>query len=257
MLRELLSSRLIQGGLVFFLLCVVGSLLYSWQAQRATEPELGGTTPQGVSSIEKRPQTKTAPVVFQNDGLTNTPNETTDTQKHETTEAETRDQTQTLDLVDAFSPEDFVSAEEAPAEDGPVSPFGFGPYPEVPADYPLLPSWKWSSEEKARNSDLLSAELLSRVLIELWNQGENITGGSTNGLLMYPHYPKTVYALYEKKTLPNGTTVQSISKLFGGPDISEQEMRQISRYGEAPGITILDAADTGINPHTFLTLERK
>ena len=33
MFRDLLSSRLIQVGLVFFVLVVGGSLLYSWQTR--------------------------------------------------------------------------------------------------------------------------------------------------------------------------------------------------------------------------------
>ena len=36
MFRDLLSSRLIQGGIVFFVLVVGGSLLYSWHVRRAT-----------------------------------------------------------------------------------------------------------------------------------------------------------------------------------------------------------------------------
>jgi len=60
MLRELLSSRLIQGGLVFFLLCVGGSLLYSWHTLRTTEPEFG-KRPQAVSPLENKQATSTAP----------------------------------------------------------------------------------------------------------------------------------------------------------------------------------------------------
>ena len=40
MYRDLLSSRWFQGGGVFFLLCVCGSLLYSWHVQRSTETAL-------------------------------------------------------------------------------------------------------------------------------------------------------------------------------------------------------------------------
>ena len=36
MLRDLLSSRLIQGGFVFFLFLIGISLFYSWHARRAT-----------------------------------------------------------------------------------------------------------------------------------------------------------------------------------------------------------------------------
>ena len=42
MFRDLLSSRLIQVGLVFFVVVVGGSLLYSWQTDRTTEAEFAG-----------------------------------------------------------------------------------------------------------------------------------------------------------------------------------------------------------------------
>ena len=40
MFRDLLSSRLILGGLVFFVLVIGGSLLYSWHALRTTESDM-------------------------------------------------------------------------------------------------------------------------------------------------------------------------------------------------------------------------
>jgi len=50
MFRDLFSSRLIQAGLAFFVVVVVGSLLYSWHARRTTESEFG-KRPQAVSPI--------------------------------------------------------------------------------------------------------------------------------------------------------------------------------------------------------------
>ena len=134
MFRDLLSSRLIQAGLAFFVLCVGGSLLHSWHVHRTTDAEFGKRPP-AVSSIENKPETSTSAVDFQTEGVTNTPNETTDTQIPETTEALPNAD---LDLADAFLPDDFVSEEEAPAEEVAVSPFGFGPYPEVPAGVPNI-----------------------------------------------------------------------------------------------------------------------
>ena len=39
MFGDLLSSRMIQAGLVFFVLVVGGSLLYSWHVHRTTDAE--------------------------------------------------------------------------------------------------------------------------------------------------------------------------------------------------------------------------
>ena len=64
MFRDLLSSRLIQAGLAFFVIVVVGSLLYSWHAQRTTETAFG-KRPQAVSSIENKQEANTAPLTGQ------------------------------------------------------------------------------------------------------------------------------------------------------------------------------------------------
>lgn len=58
MFRNLLSSRAILAGLVFFVLCVVGSLLYSWHVQRTTKTELAETY--GELDTENRNQTHLA-----------------------------------------------------------------------------------------------------------------------------------------------------------------------------------------------------
>ena len=128
MFRDLLSSRWFQGCLAFFVLVVGGSLLYSWHVLRTTESDMARHD-RLTRGLEKQNET---PV------LVNTPDENTDTQMPDATEP-LENETETLDLADAFLPDDMVS-EEAPAEDVPVSPYGFGPYPEVPADFFGIPS---------------------------------------------------------------------------------------------------------------------
>jgi len=254
MLRALLSSRLIQGGLVFFLLCVGGSLLYRWHTLRTTEPELGPIPHPVVSPLEKRPKPKTAPIVFQNDGVTNTPNETTDTQKHETTEAETRDQTQTLDLADAFFPDDQATEAEDRAETVPVSPFGFGPYPEVPADYSLrTPVWL-RNPNRVEGQAALPFEIMDRVLIKLWNQGhKNITGASFSPEAgkVYPHYANTAYVRHRDVILPDGTVHRRTRVVRGGPDISPF-VKQIEKGKPPAHIKLREFDSAGIDPYTFL-----
>ena len=249
MLRDLLSSRLIQGGLVFFLLVVGGSLLYSWHAHRATEVSDLGPTPQTVvSPLENTPATNTAPVDFQTEGVTNTPDETTDTQKPESTAALEND---TDDIADAFLPDDFVSEEEAPAENVPVSPFGFGPFPEVPADYPndMIPTWVYNRESMSRDH-----ELMHRVLIKLWNQGDkSISGAFMNSGLVYPLYPNTAYVEYRNINMPDGT-VRRIIKSANGPLGTTPIVK--NGFSVLPdGVKAIDRKDAGINPYNFLDLK--
>ncbi len=110
------------------------------------------------------------------------------------------------DVTNNAKEDDSVLAEEL-AKDVPVSPFGFGPYPEVPADYFGNPVW-------ARNPDLFSdfpddalknIELIDRVLIKLWQQGDRESvGGSTYNGKIYPHYDNVLYARWKEIPLPDG-----------------------------------------------------
>ena len=246
MFRDLLSSRWFQGGFAFFLLCVGGSLLYSWHVHRTTEAEFG-KRPLAVESMKNKQATNTAPIVFQTEGVTNTPDNNTDTQMPDATEVGTIDETELIDMADAFLPDDFFSKEEV-AEEVPVSPFGFGPYPEVPADFPEHLKPIWSRTPNAAEP----FELIDRVLIKLWNQGHrDITGGSFSNGKVYPHYANTAYVRYRERTLPDGTVHRSILRIKGGPDISPFA-KQI-RNGNTPAhIKLIDYNIAGIDPYTFL-----
>ena len=139
MFRNILSSRLIQVGLVFFVVIVGGSWLYSWHVHRTTDTELTRTDVALHETRSEQNTVDTSTVDFQQTG---TDLETDETQPmSDDTDVSPIDETsEVLDMAD-----DFVSEEEI-AEDVPISPFGFGPYPEVPADYPLSIPWHWSEE---------------------------------------------------------------------------------------------------------------
>lgn len=61
MLRDLLSSRWFQGGLIFFLLCVGGSLLYSCHVHRTTESDMERHD-RFTQGLEKQNETHTADI---------------------------------------------------------------------------------------------------------------------------------------------------------------------------------------------------
>ena len=209
MFRDLLSSRLIQAGLVSLVLVVGGSLLYSWHVQRTTETEFG-KRPLAVVSIENTQETSTALVDFQTEGIVNMPDENTDTPMSDTTEAETIDATEFADLADAFLPDD-IGTKEAPAKEGAVSPFGFGPYPEIPMDYPHLESW-----DQIADDDDPEWELMARVMIKLWKRGEKVIAASMANGLVYPTFTDTLYIKWAEYEGPNGT-VRYISEVTGDP----------------------------------------
>ena len=169
MLRDLLSSRWFQCGFAFFVLCVSGSLLYSWHVHRTTEAEFGKRPQPVVSPLKNKTETNTAPVDFQTEGVVNTPDANTDTPMSDATEAETIDETELIDMADAFLPDDDVSADTP--DPSKMSRFGLGPYPEIPKEWNYLPNY-WETVEN------IETELLERVTIKMHNEGTRSKYGS-------------------------------------------------------------------------------
>ena len=258
---DLLSSRAIQVGLVFFVLVVSGSLLYSWHTFRTTENELERSN-RFLRGTEQQKATRPAekvnvPTENESPGLVNTPDETTDTPMPEETEALSNE---TDDLADAFLPDDFVSEEEAPAEEVPVSPYGFGPYPEVPADYPFTPFWlRYQKDPEIYDAKytidrLKGKELLSRIMVKAWTEGiRDFTGGSfeaTTGKY-YLHLPNTIYIEYgEPYENEDGTFTRPFAVVTSGNiSLTPDQMQR----GIAPtGVRVIEGGS--YDPYEYLDL---
>ena len=243
MFRDILSSRDLIAGVVFFVLIVSGSLLYSWHVRRTTEAELAQTN-QSLQQLKGKNEVPaeiaTQPVDIDTPGFVNTPDENTDTPMSDETET-LSNETENFDFVDAFLPDDFVS-EEVPTEDVPVSAHGFGPYPEVPADFPV--NVNWSTYE----TKLPIFELMARVQIKLWEQGHNVTGISQENGVMHPIIRGTVYIEWSR----DGKEVLGIT---GHPDdMSDAVVDQITSGNIPTWLTVLDFDTTGIDPYQFLDL---
>ena len=147
--------------------------------------------------------------------------------------------------------------EQAVAE----SPFGFGPYPEVPSDYPDAPIWEeddYPEGDAVFGRDFMrSIELIERVLIKLWSQGHRVSSGSTHNGFVLPHYPNTVYVEWSYLDEPDGTTTRYVSGITSGPDVSLSVHDAIMDEGIIPsGITVLDGDSEGIDPYSFLNLNQ-
>ena len=130
MFRDILSgSRAVLFGLVFFVLVVGGSLLYSWHVHRTTDAEVAETQCK-VQPLENKNGAHTAADTVDTSAMdfehAGTDVETDDAQMSDDTDISSIDEaSEFTDVASAFLPDDFVS-EEAPAEDVPVSPHGFG-----------------------------------------------------------------------------------------------------------------------------------
>lgn len=141
-----------------------------------------------------------------------------------------------------------------------VSPYGFGPYPEVPIDFPFPVDWEFSGSNA-------NHELMARVGIKLWNQGIETYGlGMSNGLV-YPNYIDTVYVRWAETTDDDGNPIQYITDLSGYPPACQRIVaNNIARHGERLTMTAADIPsdvtiklydEAGIDPYTFLDLPRK
>ena len=280
MLRDLLSSRCFQGGFAFFVLVVCGSLLYRWHVQRTTAAEMARHN-RFTQVLEKPSETRPAakvndPTHNETFSLLNTPDATTDTPMPAETEA-LATETEGLDLADAFLPEDFVSEEEAPAEEGPVSPYGFGPYPEIPADYPsnwipVLP-WLWSEERIAQLEErgkggrekrgitfrekMIEQELLGRLSIQLWSEGRDFNGITTLDQtgLFYPDEPDILYVKWGEVELSNGDVRRYIQQGIGS---GFHNLSIAARRGREPLPDWIEirSLNEGIDPYEYLGLNR-
>jgi len=157
-------------------------------------------------------------------------------------------------LLDTFM-EEFLSSmtEEGEGVDTPVSPFGFGEYPDIPADYPWDPIWTLDDESRAHYSQVHPngerfLELMGRVGIKMWNNGYRFKGISYSEATgkFYFNFPDTVYIKSEEI---NGVTSVEV---IGSP-ISEKDIDIIRNGGTPPGITVLDMSE-GVEPMSFLDL---
>ena len=270
MLRELFSSRLILAGLVILFVVAGACWFYSWHVQRTVDAELAKTdvmlhSPKNDGETRDAPDTVDTILVDSEQAKKSL--ETGDTQMSDDTAVSSVDNaSEMLDTADASLPE------EAPAEDVPVSPFGFGPYPEVPEGYFQTPIWLRSEEFIAKLEDVISdglklrgktfedhlrtGELLGRVAIKLFNQGVNVSGMTSldsNGLF-YPTEPNVIYVTWDETTDPNGEVRRYISSGTGAAGLLTPEERM--GYEPIPDWIEVRSHEDGIDPYEFLGLNR-
>ncbi len=155
-----------------------------------------------------------------------------------------------------------------------VSPFGFGTYPKVPADFPfreVVQTWDNATAEH---------ELLVRVRIKLWKQGTQTTGAGfdSNGLI-YPTIPGVLYVQWKNAedddpefagrryaslimgapgTGKKWDSLYLIHHMFERTDIipDEIEVSGVKVYVYPDGIKVYEYPDGGIDPYKFLGFPR-
>ncbi len=174
----------------------------------------------------------------------------------EDTSVPAEETTRTTDAVDKNANIDL-------AVDASTSPYGFGAYPEVPADFPF--------QEHLWDNDTLVQELLVRVRIKLWKQGIQTTGAGfdPNNGLIYPSISGVLYVKWQntEDDDPEYPGQRYASLFFGDPDTCKEwestylvdrmyePIDKISDIEEL-GIKVFEYPDGGLDPYKYLDLPR-
>lgn len=259
MFRDLLSSRAIHVGLVFFVLIVGGTQLYSWHVRRTTAAELERTN-RIVQQLENRNKTHTlqdasVPTETEIPEETQTPEETEPLNGLPMDDVSKGVDVAVTEALDLFQNE----SEAVVAEEGVASDF-----PEVPADFPENLTPVWVEFPNYQKGDMHDHEIIYRVLIKLWNQGEH---GFVNGVFrdnnrrVYPLYPDVVYVRWEEKVVdgPQGPiTVRRPRNILGTHRSFTPEEIFSGRIEELyPDVNFVDIDTAGYDPETFITNDEK
>ncbi len=172
-------------------------------------------------------------------------------------EKQSNDATPLMDKTEPSKAQSNVPAEIAETADVRVSPFGFGPYPEIPADFPIAVSWQFP-DDMFPTEIQRQGELLSRVLIKLFNEGDyDFIAGKWHKGKVYPIYPNTFYVeVNEDKIEVEGKTLRTETIRILGPsgtrDIQKRLEKAISAGETLPGVRVHNMHEHGIDPFHYL-----
>ena len=253
---EVLRHPLVIGALVLSVLIVVGVYFASHWYYGDVEPvemlEVSVPTPSMPKNLSSHEVDLSG---LQGESL---PTQTESTSTVSPTKVESVDDF----LAELSAEEKALLTAEVVEEPQRVSPFGFGPYPEVPSDYPEAPIWDEDPDYPEGGGDFGSdfmrgMELIERVLIKLWTQGHRATSGSIGSDdMVLPLYPNTVYITWGYTEEPDGTVTRYAQGITSSPDVSESVFDAISEGTIPFGIKVLNHEDDAIDPYTFLNLSR-
>ena len=258
MSRDFLTNKWIIGS--FLLLIIIAGGCYLWYQHSLTDDRKAAADAAEYArrlenqKAKQKAATETETTSTQAPAKNNTAEKpSTDNEMRNNTEAETLQQSGT-------------SAQTAETKDVRVSKFGFGPYPELPPDFPwqdLFDPPYYSEDPNDPYKDEPDYELMHRVRVELWKRGEKVEGMQTSRKwgLFYPAIPGTIYVEWAPRWKIAGLKVgRRIRSMKGHADdtkrlqaIRQQVRRPLLESDIPSDMKVLDMSE-GINPYTFLDL---
>ena len=133
-----------------------------------------------------------------------------------------------------------------------ISPYGFGPYPEIPEGFGPV-KWPRSSANH---------ELMKRVRIKLWEEGIKAEGSTMDSGKVYPIIKGIIYVRWKEIDYGKGP-VRYLGRFLGDPDDTKyvrsiakkkDKARESFTETDVPGLLLVPFEDAGIDPYTFLKL---
>ncbi len=261
-MRRFNPTRVLLASVVLFILVFAGVQLYTWQVRRTGEAELAQTK-QLLSHFEKKKETHTA----QGADITTQLGPSGKTEEAllgNSTETMSTERTALPQDNAAKGPETAVS-EESSAFQTETEGVVAADFPEVPADFPENLTPVWIEFPNYRKGDMRDHEMIYRVLIKLWNQGDR---GFVNGIFrdnnerVYPLYMDVIYVRWDEENVgsdENPRMVPVPKSMLGAqsPGFTMEE-RLSGRLPELyPDIRFVDIETAGYDPETFLTNAEK
>ena len=245
MFRDIFTNKWFIGGVVFLIVFAVACVLwyrYDTEADRKALAETAELIRQwaakNVDTNGEAEQAAEAPAESD-----------TPTAVKPVNEAHTDNEAKTYRVGDIY-----VGKTPPPlpvSQDQLVSPYGFGPYPELPEGFGPI-TWP----RKHANS-----ELMIRAEIELLNQGVPVEGIVMSNGLIYPIIKGICYVTWGETSYGR----RYIRRSTGHPDdgdymeaIEEErrKRRESVTASDFPGIQLILYEEGGIDPYTFLDLPK-
>ena len=126
-----------------------------------------------------------------------------------------------------------------------MSPHGFGAYPQIPDGAPVA---------EFEETDSVNMELLGRVMVKAWNDGERFEGGFIDGDTgkVYLNYSNVLYVEYSENIDEETSEVTiEISSVTGAASTREAGRLVLDGY-TPPGYKLIDVTEAGIDPYDYL-----
>ena len=240
MYSDIFTNKWVLGGVGFLIVLSVACVLW-YEHDIADEKKAAAEAEELLRQSEKLKK------VFQTD---NNAEQATDvTPAESNTPPAEKQRTDTTQANETTNTDNSVIA--GTTEPIRMSPNGFGAVPEMPEGAPFAAFDETMSSQQ---------ELLYRVLVKLWNDGDtDISGGFYDAEQgkVYPYYPNVIYVLYE--TQFNEITGQDETMIAqAGSSYNNAAAVETVMSGDIPsGYTLVDKKEAGINPYEYLDLPNK